>query len=85
MCMHNILLVVFFVWSLPMGIYRSRFRKRVYQTDSWFINLKPVFVKELKALFGNMYPDDEAYMRLRNFYRFYLLVYVALLMAWKLT
>ena len=74
----HIWLILFILWGLPMGYYRSKFRKLVYQTDNWIINIKPVFVKELKALFGNMYPDNKDYIKLRNFYRFYLIVYLIL-------
>ena len=81
----NIWLILFIGWGLPMSIYRSRFRKIVYQTESWWINIKPLFVKELKALFGNMYPDNPAYLKMRNFYRFYLGVYTALFVVWKFT
>jgi len=70
--------VLFLLWGLPLSIYRSRFRKIVYQTDSWTINIKPVFVKEIKALFGNMYPGNRSYLKSRNFYRFYLLIYFIL-------
>ena len=73
--MNNIWLILFFVWGLPLSIYRSRFRKIVYQTDSWTINIKPFFVKETRALIGNMYPDNPDYLKQRNFYRFYLLIY----------
>lgn len=59
--------------------YRSKFRKMVYRTDKWTINIKPVFFKELKALFGNIYPYDRNYIIMRNFYRVYLLVYFMLL------
>lgn len=74
----HIWLILFFVWGLPMGYYRSKFRKIVYQTESWWINIKPVFVKELKALFGNIYPENQAYLKSRNFYRFYLMIYMIL-------
>jgi peroxiredoxin Q/BCP len=33
-------------------------------------------MKELKALFGNMYPDNLNYLKFRNFYRFYLTIYM---------
>lgn len=66
-----------------MTIYRSRFRKTVYQTNSWTINIKPVFAKELKALVGNMYPQNQYYIRIRNFYRFYLAIYLILFVAWQ--
>jgi peroxiredoxin Q/BCP len=71
-------LILFIVWGLPLTFYRSKFRKIVYQTDSWTINIKPYFMKELNALFGNLYPDDLNYLKLRNFYRFYLIIYLLL-------
>jgi peroxiredoxin Q/BCP len=76
--LENIWLILFVVWGLPLTFYRSKFRKIVYQTDSWTINIKPYFWKELKALFGNMYPDNRRYLKLRNFYRFYLIIYLIL-------
>ena len=74
----NIWFILFFAWGLPLTFYRSKFRKIVYQTDSWTINIKPYFTKELKALFGNIYPDDKNYLKMRNFYRFYLIIYLLL-------
>ncbi len=74
----NIWLILFLAWGLPLTIYRSKFRKLVYQTDSWIINIKPVFMKELKGLFGNIYPDNLKYKKFRNFYRFYLAIYFLL-------
>jgi peroxiredoxin Q/BCP len=56
----------------------------VYQTDKWIINIKPVFWKELKGLFGNIYPGNMEYKKFRNFYRFYLAVYVLLFAAYSL-
>jgi peroxiredoxin Q/BCP len=35
-------------------------------------------MKELKGLFGNLYPGNENYIKLRNFYRFYLSIYFIL-------
>jgi hypothetical protein len=80
----NIWLLLFVAWGMPLSHFRSRFRKLVYQTDSWLINIKPVFLKELKALFTTLYPDDAQYLRLRNFYRFYLAVYILLFIAWRM-
>jgi peroxiredoxin Q/BCP len=74
----NIWLILFFVWGIPLTYYRSKFRKMVYQTDSWTINIKPVFMKELRAIFGNIYPDNKNYLKFRNFYRFYLIIYLVL-------
>ena len=70
--------LLFVAWGLPLSYYRSKFRKIVYQTDSWIINIKPVFWKELKGLFGNIYPDNKKYKRFRNFYIFYLAIYFIL-------
>jgi peroxiredoxin Q/BCP len=74
--------ILFAVWGLPLSIYRSKFRKIVYKTDSWTINIKPLFIKEVKGLFGNLYPDDKAYLKQRNFYRFYLGVYTILFLLY---
>lgn len=78
----NIWLILFILWGLPMTYYRSKFRKIVYQTNSWIINIKPFFIKELKGLFGNIYPDNTEYIKQRNFYRFYLAVYIVLFLIY---
>jgi peroxiredoxin Q/BCP len=75
-------LILFIVWGLPLTIYRSKFRKFVYQTDSWTINIKPYFIKDLKALFGNIYPNNPDYLKFRNFYRFYLIIYLLLFISY---
>jgi thioredoxin-dependent peroxiredoxin len=74
----NIWLILFIIWGFPLTWYRSKFRKIVYQTDEWAINIKPYFIKELQALFGNIYPDNKNYLKFRNFYRFYLTIYLLL-------
>ena len=81
----NIWLILFLVWGLPLGYYRGKFRKLVYQTDNWIINIKPVFVRELQGLFGNIYPENRNYIRFRNFYRLYLIIYILLLSGYKLS
>jgi peroxiredoxin Q/BCP len=81
----NIWLIVMLAWGFPLTIYRSRFRKLVYQTESWTINIKPVFLKEMKALFGNYYPENRNYLKFRNFYRFYLVVYIILIILYSIT
>lgn len=78
----HIWLILFILWGLPMTYYRSKFRKIVYQTNSWFINIKPLFIKEFKGLFGNIYPENQAYIKQRNFYRFYLVIYTVLFMLY---
>jgi len=74
--------ILFVAWGLPLTYYRSKFRKMVYQTDSWVINIKPVFWKEIKGLFGNIYPDNPKYKKFRNFYLFYLTIYLLLFIAY---
>lgn len=74
----NIWLLLFIVWGLPLGFYRSKFRKIIYKTDSWIINIKPVFWKEIKGLFKNIYPDNVKYKKFRKFYSLYLLIYLIL-------
>ena len=78
----HIWLILFIAWGLPLTYYRSKFRKIVYQTDSWLINIKPLFIKEIKALTGTLYPDNKKYLKFRNFYRFYLLIYLVLFMIY---
>jgi hypothetical protein len=78
----HIWLILFILWGLPMTYYRSKFRKIVYQTDHWLINIKPLFIKEVKGLFGNLYPDNKEYLIQRNFYRFYLGIYTVLFICY---
>jgi peroxiredoxin Q/BCP len=78
----NIWFILFVLWGLPLGFYRSKFRKIIYQTDSWTINIKPVFWKEIKGLFVNIYPDDLKYKKFRNFYLFYLIIYLLLFISY---
>ncbi len=73
------------VWGIPSTFFRSKFRKIVYQTDDWKINIKPLFIKELKGLFFNIMPGNNDYIKVRNQYRLYLLVYLLLFLIYILT
>ena len=77
-----ILLIILFIWGAPSSYFRSKFRKIVYRTTDWKINIKPVFFKEIKALVFNIYPENNNYIRVRNYYRFYLLVYAIIFIAY---
>lgn len=79
---NNFWLILFILWGIPLTYYRSKFRKIAYQTEAWTINIKPVFMKELKALFGTMFPGNKNYIKMRNFYRFYLTIYFALFITY---
>ena len=72
----TILLIVLFIWGIPSSFIRSKFRKIVYQTNHWTINIKPLFIKEIIALFSNMFPENSDYIKTRNYYRIYLLIYL---------
>jgi len=74
----TILLIVLFIWGIPSSFIRSKFRKIVYQTNHWTINIKPLFIKEIIALFSNMFPENSDYIKTRNYYRIYLLIYLVI-------
>ncbi|MBE7439595.1 MAG: hypothetical protein HS115_14150 [Spirochaetales bacterium] len=74
---------LFFLWGMPLGLYRSRFRKLVYNTTDWKINIKPVFWKEIKSLAGTETVDAPDFVRFRNFYRFYIFIYIILFVAYS--
>ena len=74
--------IVLIIWGLPSTFLRSDFRKIVYKTNDWKINIKPVFLKEIKGLLFNIYPDDDKYLKSRNLYRVYLIIYLILFMIY---
>ena len=78
----NILLVLLILWGIPSTYFRSKFRKIVYQTNDWKINIKPLFKKEIMALFLNLYPNNKEYIRVRNYYRTYLLIYLFIFLVY---
>ena len=66
------------LWSIfliilvfPFIYYGIKFRKVIFQTDRWTVIFKPSSLKELKAFYGNIYPDNEDYLKYRNLYRLY--------------
>ena len=85
MSLKTILLIILFIWGIPSTYFRSRFRKIVYQTDDWRINIKPVFFKEIKALFINLFPEDSEYIKIRNYYRVYLFIYLIIFIFYYIT
>ena len=76
--------ILLVVWGIPSTFFRSKFRKIVYRTDDWKINIKPLFMKELKGLFFNIFPENTDYIRVRNQYRLYLVVYLFLFIIYIL-
>ena len=75
--------LILVIWSIPSTYFRSKFRKIVYQTDDWKINIKPLFKKEIVGLFSNMYPDNKVYLKTRNQYLIYLTVYLILFIIYQ--
>ena len=82
MSLKTIILIILFVWGAPSTYFRSKFRKIVYKTDDWKINIKPLFFKEIKGLIFNIYPNNYKYLQIRNYYRFYLLIYLVLFVVY---
>ena len=78
----NTIWIILLLWGIPSTYFRSRFRKIVYATDDWKINIKPLFKKELIALFTTSLPEDQAYLKARNYYRFYLVTYLILFLIY---
>ena len=79
----QVVLIILIIWGIPSTYFRSKFRKIVYQTDDWKINIKPLFKKEIIGLFSNMYPGNKDYLKTRNYYRVYLVVYLILFIIYK--
>ena len=80
----HLILIILIIWGIPSTYFRSKFRKIVYQTDDWKINIKPLFKKEIIGLFRNMYPGNKDYLKTRNYYRVYLVVYLILFIIYNL-
>jgi len=79
----QILLTLLIIWGIPSTYFRSKFRKIVYQTDDWKINIQPLFKKEILGLFSNMYPENPDYIKTRNQYRIYLLIYLFIFILYQ--
>ena len=79
---NNLLLIILILWGIPSTYFRSKFRKIVYKTEDWKINIMPLFTKEIKGLFLNTHPDDKNYIKVKNSYRLYLLVYPILFIVY---
>ncbi|MBN09812.1 MAG: hypothetical protein CMC79_05545 [Flavobacteriaceae bacterium] len=82
MSIKNLLLIILIIWGVPSTYFRSKFRKIVYQTSDWKINIQPLFRKELIALFSNIYPENKEYINTRNTYRVYLMIYLILFLVY---
>ena len=61
--MKTILFIILIMWGIPSTFFRSKFRKIVYQTNDWKINIKPLFKKEIVGLLFNLYPENKEYIK----------------------
>jgi len=78
-------LILIIVLAFPLVYYRGMFRKAVYKSDNWKIYLRPTSLKEFKAFFGNMFPEDMNYLHVRNLFRIFsgaFIFFVALLLIY---
>ena len=73
-------LIFLIVLAIPVIYYRVMFRKIIFQSDRWTVIFKLSPLKGLKAFYGNTFPDNENYLKIRNLYRQYsalLVVFIA--------
>ena len=80
--MKTILFIILIIWGIPSTFFRSKFRKIVYKTNDWKINIKPLFRKEIVGLLFNLYPENKKYIKTRNNYRLYLFVYLIIFLVY---
>ena len=82
--MKDLLLFILILWGIPSTCFRSKFRKIIYETNDWKINIKPLFRKELKGLFSKISSKNKDYIKTRNNYRIYLIIYGILFLVYSL-
>ena len=64
----NIWFLLFLIWGFPLSFYRSKFRKIVYQTNHWTINIKPLFIKEINkniTVIEENFSSEEFYFKIK--------------------
>ena len=83
MSLKTALLIILLIWGLPSTYFRSKFRKIIYNTNDWKINIKPIFLKEIRGLLFNILPNDKKYIKSRNDYRIYLCIYLILFILYS--
>ena len=80
----KIILFILILWGIPSTYFRSKFRKIIYETNDWKINIKLLFKKELIGLFSNVPSKNKDYIKTRNQYRIYLIIYGILFLVYSL-
>ena len=79
--MKAVLLIILFIWGIPSTYFRSKFRKIVYKTNDWRINIKPLFKirsinVQIIALMSNIEPYNSEYIKIRNIIIGYIYLYI---------
>ena len=69
------------LWGILSRCFRSKFRKIIYETNDWKINIKPLFEKELIGLFFKISSKNKDYIKSRKHYRIYLIIYGTLFLV----
>ena len=82
--MKNLLLFIIILWGIPSTYFRSKFRKIIYETNDWKINIKPLFKKELIGLLFKISSKNKDYIKTRNHYRIYLIIYGILFLVYSI-
>ncbi len=82
--MKSFILIILILWGIPSTYFRSKFRKMIYETNDWKINIKPLFKKELIGLFSKISSKNKNYIKTRNNYRIYLIIYGILFLVYSL-
>ena len=77
-------MIILILWGIPSTYFRSKFRKIIYETNDWKINIKPLFKKELIGLFSKISSKNKNYIKTRNNYRIYLIIYGILFLVYSL-
>jgi len=72
------MLILQLIYSYPLFKLRYRYRTYVYNDESWDINIKPWFWKEIKYLFYPTLLIDIEKISFAKKYRLYLLGYTLL-------
>ena len=82
--MKKIIFFILILWGIPSTYFRSKFRKIIYETNDWKINIKLLFKKELIGLFSKVPSKNKDYIKTRNNYRIYLIIYGILFLVYSL-
>jgi hypothetical protein len=74
--------VTFVVCGLPLTLSQP-FRQNRFSNRKLDDKYQTGFVDEIKVLSGNVYPENQDYLKMRNFYGFYLSVYTLLFVVYR--